>query len=100
MLARDGDAGPLTTAYRLFLVIGGGIGLLLLGFLHPRDQNGPAQQPPPGSTQVEEPGTPQVARPEWMGSPEGKRRRLVIAVAVLVVVAAGMITFALIARGH
>jgi hypothetical protein len=100
MFARDPEAGPLTTAYRLFLVIGGGIGLLLLGFLYRQDQNAPSQQSPAVSTERDEPEVTQAARPQWMGNREGSRRRLLIVFGVLVVVAAGLITFALVVRGQ
>ena len=101
MLARGPVGGPLTTTFRLLLLFGGGIGVLLLGLPYRQGQDGPSPQPQAEPTCIDD--TTRAAQdvsPKWAGNPEGKRRRLVIVFVALVVVAAGLIMFALARQGQ
>ena len=89
MISRGGEQGFFVISYRIILVVGGTIGLLWLGF--PNKKKETEKKPPvEKSTSVSEAPNIGLPRQEWMGDPEGNRRRLKIILVVFVVLGIGI----------
>ena len=89
-LSRDREAGPLTTGFRLLLVAGGTVGLVWLGF--PGKGGEESEQTSAGAAPAAAAPIVEPASTQWMGNPEGNRRRLTIILIVFCVIVAGFAT--------
>jgi hypothetical protein len=90
MISRGGEQGFFVTLYRIILVVGGTIGLLWLGFPNKKKKETEHKPPAEKSTSVHKAPTIELPRQEWMGDPEGNRRRLKIILVVFALLGIGI----------